>query len=130
MDFKVIRKINSARRGAYCAYAYFLQTLKNSIRPHSGSILMISHRLPVKLLIAIAENNYTDIDFIKPFDCGIYQADNGTVFDHSSTIIVFQPMPFAQEICIAKQFCGQYGADAVLVKPFGIANVYEVCQTE
>ena len=130
MEIKVSRKINSARRGAYNAYAYVLQTLKNSIRPHSGSILMISHRLPAKLLIAIAENNHANIDIIKPFDCGIYRADNGTVFDHRSTIIVFQPIPFAQEICIAKQFCGQYGADAVLVKPFGIANIYEVCWKE
>ena len=130
MEFKVNRKINSARHGAYCAYAYLLQALQNSIRPHFGSILIISHRLPAKLLIAITENNHADIDIIKPFDCGIYHADNGTVFDHRSTIIVFQPMPFAQEICIAKQFCGQYGTDAVLVKPFEIANLYEVCRKE
>lgn len=51
---------------------------------------------------------------------------NGTVFHDRSTILVFQPMSFTQEICIAKQFCEQYGANAVLVKPFGIANLYEV----
>ena len=64
------------------------------------------------------------------FDCGIYHAQNGTIFDRNSTIIVFQPMPFEQEIGLAKQFCELYGARAVLVKPFAIANLYEVCPDE
>ncbi len=126
MEYTISRKIQSARYGAYNAYAYFLQVLKNSVSLHSGSILIINHRLPAKLLIAIAEHNHADIDIIKPFDCGTYHAGNGTVFHDRSTILVFQPMSFTQEICIAKQFCGQYGANAVLVKPFGIANLYEV----
>ena len=66
----------------------------------------------------------------KEFDCGIYHAQNGTIFDHNSMIIVFQPMPFEQEICLAKQFCELYGARAVLVKPGAIANLYEVCPDE
>lgn len=121
MEYTISRKIQSARYGTYNAYAYFLQVLKNSVSPHSGSILIINHRLPAKLLIAIAEHNHAE-----PFNCGTYHAGNGTVFHDGSTILVFQPMSFTQEICIAKQFCGQYGANAVLVKPFEITNLYEV----
>lgn len=130
MNYIVVEQIRVSKYSPYNAIAYVLHAIRNSVSPHFGSILIINHRLPAKLLFSIAERNHTVVQMSKAFDCGIYHAQNGTIFDRKSTIIVFQPIPFVQEICLAKQFCELYGAYAVLVKPFMIANLYEVCPNE
>lgn len=127
MNFIVEKQIRVSKYGPYNAVAYFLHSIRNSVSPYFGSILIINHRLPANLLLSIAERNHTVVQMTKALDCGIYHAQNGTIFDRNSTIIVFQPIPFEQELCLAKQFCELYGAYAVLVKPFAIANLYEVC---
>ena len=130
MDFIVEKLIKVKKHGPYHAPAYLLQSIRRSVSPYLGSILIISQSLPAEHLLSIAERHHTIIQMTKEFDCGIYHAQNGTIFDRNSTVIVFQPMPFEQEIGLAKQFCELYGARAVLVKPFAIANLYEVCPDE
>ena len=130
MDFIVEKLIKVKKHGPYHAPAYLLQSIRRSVSPNFGSILIISHSLPANLLCTIAKSYHTEIQMTKEFDCGIYHAQNATIFDRNSTIIVFQPLPFEQEISLAKQCCALYGARAVLVKPVTIANLYEVCPDE
>ena len=130
MGFIVEKLIKVKKHGPYHAPAYLLQSIRRSVSPHFDSILILNHKLPETLLLTIAERNHTEIQLIKEFDCGIYHVQNGILFDRNSTIIVFQLMPFDQEISLAEQFCELYGARAVLVKPFAIANLYEICLDE
>ena len=130
MDYIIEKKIKVIKYGSYNGYAFFLQSLRNHVSPHFGSILIINHRLPASLLLTIAENSHADIDIVKEFISGIYHADKGTLFNEHSTVIVFRPLPFEQEINLAKQFCELYGAKAVLIKPSSENNLYEVYPQE
>ena len=126
MVFAVERRIKSKKHGTFNASAYFLQAVRQSVSPLSGSVLIINHRLSAELLLLIAERNHTIIQMTKAFDCGEYHARNGTTFDRNSTIIVFRSMTFEQEISQAKQLCAHYGADAVLVVSSEDQKLYEV----
>ena len=126
MSFIAVEQIRGSKYGPYHAAAYLLHTIRRAVGFDSGSILITNHRLPADLLLTIAETNHVKIQTAKEFDCGEYHAHNGAVFDRNSTVIVFQPIAFEQEISLAEQFCELYGAYAVLVKPFAIDALYEV----
>ena len=127
MDFIAEKLIKVKKHGLYHVPAYLLQSIRRSVSPHLGSILMINHRLPAERLLLIAERNHTIIQMTKAFDCGVYHARNETIFERNSTIIVFYPMQVEQEISLAKQLCEFYGAEAVLILPSDENNLYEVC---
>lgn len=128
MEWIIEKKLKSAKHGSYNGAAYLLHSVLNTANQPNRSIFIINNRLSAKLLLAIAETNYVKIETIMPFDCDVYHAKNGTLFDQRSTLIVTHPMQFEQEIVFAGQFCRHYGAGAVLVKPSTENNLYEVYQ--
>ncbi|HAG12861.1 MAG TPA: hypothetical protein DCG49_03235 [Ruminococcus sp.] len=101
MDFIVEKLIKVKKHILYHVPAYLLQSIKRSVSPFSGSVLIINHRLPAERLLLIAERNHTIIQMTKAFDCGLYHARNGTISEWNSTIIVFHLMQFELEISLA-----------------------------
>ena len=61
MDFIAEKLIKVKKHGLYHVPAYLLQSIRRSVSPHLGSILMINHRLPAEHLLLIAERNHTII---------------------------------------------------------------------
>ncbi len=130
MRVSVENRTKGPKHGPYHSPAYLLRAIDKSVSGFRGSIFVIHQRIPALLLQAIAASNHAKIETAKEFDGGIYRAQNGTVFDRSSTVIVYQPMPLEQEINLAKRFFFLYGTNAVLLRSSASGDLYEVCPND